>query len=164
MTNDPLDLDLPGEWSGLWWLPDEPGRKVPGVLRYDPDDGLLLSLIGGFEDWITSPQADGGIVVYPKLRDWDVIHGTAEHREITLLQCVVKDSRHIFGARVMSPDEQSIKATMGLVGAHIRSEDESVFSAAEVSVENLGGLGHLRFLVVPIAPPMENLMEVVAYP
>ncbi|WP_443058575.1 hypothetical protein [Streptomyces sp. NBC_00442] len=49
-----LHLDEAGEWSGLWWLPDDPGQPLPRVLRYSPDDGLALSLIGAFEDRIMS--------------------------------------------------------------------------------------------------------------
>lgn len=49
MANDPLNLDTSAEWSGFWWLPDDPEYQVPGVLRYEPKDGLVLSLIGTFE-------------------------------------------------------------------------------------------------------------------
>lgn len=52
MANDPLNLDTSAEWSGFWWLPDDPEHQVPGVLRYEPKDGLVLSLIGTFEDRI----------------------------------------------------------------------------------------------------------------
>lgn len=52
MSNDPLKLDESGEWAGLWWLRDEPDEQVPGVLRYDGKGGLLLSLIGAFEERI----------------------------------------------------------------------------------------------------------------
>lgn len=54
---DPLDLDEPGEWWGLWWLPEDPDQQVPGILRYSPDDGPLLSLIGAFEDRVMWPFA-----------------------------------------------------------------------------------------------------------
>lgn len=33
MANDPLNLDVAGEWGGLWWLQDNPDDQVPGVLR-----------------------------------------------------------------------------------------------------------------------------------
>jgi hypothetical protein len=45
MASDPLNLDAAGEWSGLWWLPDDPNQQVPGILRYSPEDGLALSLM-----------------------------------------------------------------------------------------------------------------------
>ena len=50
MTNDPLNLDEAVELAGLWWLPDEPGKRIPGILRYDGEGSSSLSLIGAFED------------------------------------------------------------------------------------------------------------------
>ena len=54
MANDPLNLDEHAEWAGNWWLPDDPDQQIPGVLRYEPEDGLVLSLIGAFEDRVMS--------------------------------------------------------------------------------------------------------------
>ena len=48
--NNPHNLDQPAEWAGIWWLPESPDEKVPGVLHYDAKGGLILSLIGGFEE------------------------------------------------------------------------------------------------------------------
>jgi ApeA N-terminal domain 1 len=41
------------------------------------------------------------------------------------------------GARVKTPDKQTLAATTGLIGAHVSGEDEKRFAAAEVSVEDL---------------------------
>lgn len=136
MTNDPLYLDQLGEWAGLWWLPDDFDNQVPGVLRYDSESGLTLSLIGSFEDRIMT-MAVPGVEAYQGRRTWDVLHGVAEQREITLLDCVpISDSR-TYGPRVKSPDKQTIKAGKALVGAHISDEDEKTLSVAKVSVEDL---------------------------
>lgn len=135
---DPLNLDAAGEWSGLWWLPDDPDQRVPGVLRYSPDDGPVLSLIGAFEDRITSTPSPGLTMFHEGTRTWDVIHGAAEQREITLLGCVPNCSKRVFGARVKSPDKQTVVATTAIVGAHVSGEDDAAFSATEVSVEDLG--------------------------
>jgi hypothetical protein len=138
MANDPLNLDESAEWAGLWWLPDDPDQQVPGVLRYEPEDGLVLSLIGAFEDRVMSNPSPGVVRVHEGHRMWDVIHGVAEHREITLLACVPNSSKRTFGAQVKSPDKQTVMATTALIGAHISGEDDAAFSAAEVSVEDLG--------------------------
>jgi hypothetical protein len=137
-TNDPLKLDEGHEWAGLWWLPDHPDEHVPGILRYDPEDGLSLSLIGTFEDRITSHIATGAITFHEGSRTWNVIHGAAERREITLLDCIPTSSRRTLGARVKSPDAQVVVATTAIIGAHIGGEEDAAFSAAEVSVEDLG--------------------------
>ncbi|GAA4421874.1 hypothetical protein GCM10023169_15370 [Georgenia halophila] len=138
VTNDPLILDEVGEWAGLWWLPDDPDEHVPGVLRYDPEGGLSLSLIGAFEDRITSHPAPGVTAFHEGSREWDVIHGAAERREITLLGCIPKSSKRTRGARVKSPDKQIVAATTAIIGAHVSGEEDAAFSAAEVSVEDLG--------------------------
>jgi len=28
------------EWTGQWWLPNDPDNKVSGILTYDPSEGL----------------------------------------------------------------------------------------------------------------------------
>lgn len=136
MTNDPLYLDEPGEWAGLWWLPDDPGYQVPGVLRYDSEGGLVLSLIGAFEDRIMTMHTPG-VVSYEGRRNWDVLYGVAEQREITLLDCVPTNGSRTYGARVKSPAKQTVEAGKALVGVHVSGEDEAAFLAVQVSVEDL---------------------------
>ncbi|WPB91130.1 ApeA N-terminal domain 1-containing protein [Streptomyces malaysiensis] len=138
MANDPLNLDEAGEWAGLWWLPDDFDEQVPGVLRYDSEGGLSLSLIGAFEDRITSNPAPGVTDYHEGTRTWDVIHGAAEQREITLIGCVPKGGKRTLFARVKSPDKQTVAAMTAIIGAHVSGEEDAAFSAAEVSVEDLG--------------------------
>jgi hypothetical protein len=122
----------------MWWLPDDPDQPIPGVLRYSPDDGLVLSLIGAFEDRIMSTPSPDLTVFHEGSRNWDVIHGAAEQREISLLGCSPKGAKRTIGARVKSPDKQTVMAMTALIGAHISGEDDGVFSAAEIAVEDLG--------------------------
>ena len=138
MSHEPLNLSDEGEWAGLWWLPDEPDHRVPGTLRYTADGGLRLILIGAFEDRILSTPADGVVAVHEGSRSWDVIWGAAEHKEITLLGCVPTASNRTSGARVHSPNKQTVVATSALIGEHVRSDGEADFSRCEVSVEDLG--------------------------
>lgn len=141
MANDPLNLADEHEWAGVWWLPDAPDEQVPGVLRYDSNGGLSLTLIGAFEDRIMSNPAPGKTVFHKGRRTWDVVHGAAEQREITLLDCYPTSSNRTIGARVRTSDKQTIEAITALIGVHISSEVEEAFSAAEVSVEDLGHWG-----------------------
>jgi hypothetical protein len=108
-------------------------------LRHDdPEGGLLLSLIGAFEDRITSKPAPGVTRYHEGTRTWDVIHGAAEQREITLLGCAPKSVKRTMFARVKSPDKQTVAAITAIIGAHVSGEEDAAFSAAEVSVEDLG--------------------------
>lgn len=138
LANEPLNLDEAHERAGLWWLPEAPETQVPGVLYYDPEQGLTLSLIGAFEDRRMTTLSSGVTLVHEGSQAWDVIHGVAEQREITLLGCVPTGTRRTLGARVQSPDKQTVQASTALVGVHVAGDDEAVFAAAQVSVENLG--------------------------
>ena len=137
MTNDPLNLDEAVELAGLWWLPDEPGKRIPGILRYDGEGSSSLSLIGAFEDRFFSTLAPGVMDELEGTRTWDVIHGVAEQREVTLLGCVPTRSERTMFAWVESPDLQTVSATIAVIGAHLGGEDDAIFAAAEVSVEDL---------------------------
>ena len=137
VTNNPLNLDESPEWAGLWWLPEEPDKRVPSTLRYDGEGHVTLSIIGAFEDRIPSNPAPGLTLYHEGTRTWDVIHGVAEQREITLLGCVpTKGKRSIF-SRVKSPDTQTITAMIAIIGAHISGEDDAAFATVEVSIEDL---------------------------
>lgn len=137
MSNDHLNLDEAAEWTGLWWLPDFPDEQVPGILRYDGEGGLSLSLIGAFEDRISSNPEPGVTCYHEGVRTWDVIHGVAQQREITLLGCIPTGIRRNRGARVESPDTQIVCATTVIIGATVTGEKDAVFGAAEMSVEDL---------------------------
>lgn len=36
------------EHKGLWWLPDKEDEQVSGILKFSPENGLVLDLIGAF--------------------------------------------------------------------------------------------------------------------
>lgn len=137
MSNDPLKLDESGEWAGLWWLSEAPDERLPGVLRYDGKGGLSLSLIGAFEERIFQQLAPGVKDELEGRSVWDLIYGVAQQREITLLGCVPIRSRRSVGARVDSPDMQTVKATTAIIGAHVSGREDAAFEAAEISVEDL---------------------------
>ena len=137
MSNDPLKLDEPGEWAGLWWLPEAPDERLPGVMRYDGRGGLSLSLIGAFEERIFRQLAPGVKDELEGVRVWDVIYGVAQQREITLLGCIRIKSRRRICARVEGPDTQTVSATTAIIGAHVSGREDVAFEAAEISVEDL---------------------------
>jgi len=67
----------PQEWTGHWWLPGVPDQTVPGVLRFGPNDGLTLSLIGGFESRVLHRHGSGMVERIGESRTWPVIQGVA---------------------------------------------------------------------------------------
>ena len=46
----PLQLTEPHIFKGYWWIPDNPEKKVAGIVTYTPNERIRLELIGGFED------------------------------------------------------------------------------------------------------------------
>lgn len=73
------------EWSGFWWHPSDPEAVVSGTLKFVPDDGLTLTVIGVSED---RGQFRG---VLPGGDDertrWDVLYGLDDnYRQITLYE------------------------------------------------------------------------------
>jgi hypothetical protein len=134
---EPLNLDKPSEWTGLWWLPGRPDDQVPGVLRYDPATGLRLSLIGVLEDRVMAHPSPDVTLVHEGTQSWEILHGAAEQREVTLLGCVPVRSKRTMGARVKSPDQQTVEATTAVIGMHLSGHEEDTLGAAEVSVEDL---------------------------
>lgn len=130
-------LDRPAEWTGHWWLPDDPERVVPGVLRYEPGGGLLLALIGGFEDRIMRPMGDGGgVAIMEGNRSWPLILGVADNKAITLIDCYPKHSQ-TYGLGFDGPHKQAVSALSALVGVHLEDAEQKVFTECQVSVENL---------------------------
>ncbi|GAB2473652.1 hypothetical protein GCM10027030_05210 [Luteococcus sediminum] len=128
-------LDKPAEWTGHWWLPEDPQRAVPGVLRYEPGAGLTLSLIGGFEDRILQPL-EGGYAVMEGSRSWPLVLGTADNKEITLLDCYPQHTQSYWPGPD-GPHKQTISALTALVGVHLEDAEQEVFTESRVSVENL---------------------------
>ena len=142
--NNPHNLDQPAEWAGIWWLPESPDEKVPGVLHYDAKGGLILSLIGGFEERVITrePSVDGTQIKWfgEESRVWNAIHGVSEYQKITLLGCypsLTKRSKPYF-AKPDSPGKQNIAASIALNGIHLNDENSPAFSSTEVSFEDLG--------------------------
>lgn len=37
------------EYQGYWWLPSADEEKVPGILKFDPEDGASLDLLGSLK-------------------------------------------------------------------------------------------------------------------
>jgi hypothetical protein len=133
--SDQTGLDASAEWIGHWWLPNEPDQIVPGVLRYVPDEGLQLSLIGGFAHRESHRLDETRVVVTETTSSWPVILGIADNKKVTLLECFPTRSTS-YGVSER-PQTQTVFAHTALVGAHIKGEEDEVFTSSFTSVENL---------------------------
>lgn len=125
-------------WTGHWWLPEDSDHKVPGVLTYEPGDGLTLRMIGGWEYRNMSTIAPGVTTVHAGTRSWSVVHGIAENKRITLLD-LHAISVKVFGLRFDGdgPDQMDVIARTALVGCHLDNEVDAAFVSASATIENL---------------------------
>ena len=67
-------LDERRTWTGHWWLPGTPDESNAGFLTYDPESGLELTLVGGFEDRIIRQDGPSAFAVLEGSRTWEVLH------------------------------------------------------------------------------------------
>lgn len=132
-------LDEGATWTGHWWLPEVPEKVVPGVLTYDPQVGLSLSLIGGFQDQVFRLEGEHTVDVLDETRSWNLLLGIADNKEVTLLDCLPVSSQSYGFSFFGGPDKQRISASTALIGVHLASPAEPVFTEALVSVEELTG-------------------------
>jgi len=107
------------EYKGIWWLPDNPQKRISGTLRFAPGKGAILDLTGSFKD----------IKDMNKLFKPEIILGTsAEGKNITLYKCIeVKSTLSIPGLLTSSFD-----ATVVFVGAHFQRGEEIKFKRLSI--------------------------------
>lgn len=128
------NLDEEREWIGDWWLPEKPDVIVPGILRYEPDTGLHLQLIGGFEDESVARLPPGLLMLPAGPTRWSMVHGRAESTLITLRDVHHrKTSGYTFG--ISRPASQLLAPTVALIGIH--QAVDAQFGEVTVSIERL---------------------------
>ncbi|QGH70589.1 hypothetical protein GCE65_14640 [Pseudactinotalea sp. HY158] len=109
---------------------------MPGTLTYRPDKGLTLELIGGWDTKVWEEVRPGVFETSDSedSRRWPVLHGLAENREITLLDCL---PTHTASRNFGPPDEQTIHVLTVLSGIHVDTADQALFTECHVAVEDL---------------------------
>jgi len=103
------------EYQGYWWLPDKPEKGVPGTLKFDPDEGANLNLLGSFQEatdlW--------------RMLDLELILGrSAKGDPITLQDCGETKSNRKIGEGFTT---SSFHARTVFVGEHFQSPDDVGF-------------------------------------
>lgn len=132
MIKSPLLLCEEHEWQGYWWLPENPGNLVPGVLKYDGKGKIFLELIGSFSGFNYS---DGNLYI-PGLENWDIVYGTSGNSEITLFGVSTTESNVSFSGNPGAVLQVAV-VDRAIVGAHILDKEDEIFSGFEVGIEDL---------------------------
>lgn len=140
---EPL-LNATHRWPGRWWLPGSDDR-VAGTLTYDPENGPHLELIGGWEYRIQSEPFKGVILTHSGYQSWPVVYGESRGKQITLLDVHLSNANSYRPAGTV--EEMILRAHVALVGCHVDSEDDAIFTAAIATVENLTAWSGMTRLV-----------------
>lgn len=114
------------EYSGLWWLPENPENKIHGKLSYDLKKGTTLSLDGAFTDY-----PDNG-------NFYEIILGDSYGKKITLSNCLLSNF-HI--SRTFKPDREyrssEFRVSVLYVGCHFPRRESIKFSRLHVRFSQL---------------------------
>lgn len=115
-----------GEFEGVWWLPEKPGEKLPGVLRTGSDSASKLKVSGAFDKTLEDQN-----------KVFKVIHGLSfGGPKITLFISLEFDSyEHHEKEGIFSWTEYSTVDV--LFGGYFTDPDEKIFSSAEIFIDGL---------------------------
>ncbi len=111
--------------SGLWFLSDDPTKRVAGTLRYS-EKGIHLKLLDGFRDgWV------------PISEPYPLIHGVASKNPygefVTLINCFTTRTR-LSSAGISS---ETIYCNRGIIGDTHLSPEHDEFEALDIQISYL---------------------------
>lgn len=121
-------------WHGVWWLPEDPDRRVPGVLNVEDDGSTSLELIGGFDLNNRVPLLDGDGYILEG-RTAPIVLGEAESVAITLVDCFTSFARG--GDGEGRPEFHRVYVNRALIGVRLASPDDEAFRSARLQIEHL---------------------------
>lgn len=127
----PLDLSIPVEWPGIWFLPSDRDNEVAGVMRWRPGEGISLDLIGSF---FTGDDAFDAALSKPDAPYPIVLGYLRQGGQVTLMDC------HTVGMPFSTNGfvSQNLRAFDGaLVGHHFQSAEELRFNVLSLEFDSL---------------------------
>jgi hypothetical protein len=106
------------EYKGIWWIPNNPENKVSGILKFSPEEGTILDLIGSFEN-------DNHIEI--------ILGKSYDGKDITLYNCFEKERS--FNTSGFS--KSSVYVGMIFVGAHFHKKKDIKFKELFIHYSHL---------------------------
>jgi len=115
------------ECSGLWWLPDNSEDRVAGVLRFSPEDGLVLNLLGMLG------SRGGGVGI----KSYEIVFGSVYDspmgQTVTLKGCrLVRYTETFSGINA-----EGYRADLAFFGQHLKDSNDFLFSECDVGTSAL---------------------------
>ncbi len=119
------------EYQGYWWLPDTPEEQVPGILRFDPDEGATLNLVGSFG----GIKGSSGTMedLFPSPESGLILGFSVNGKAITLSNCNM--TRGSFGMPGFPTSTYS--SSMIFVGEHFERPEDIGFEGLSVEYAHL---------------------------
>ncbi len=110
------------EYKGKWWLPDNPEGNITGTLRFTPDEGAVLDLMGSFngsfEIWTGKPFKP------------EIILGTSsDGKNLTLHKCF----EHKRSSSTAGFPTSSFYANRVFIGLHFTKPEDLKFKSLFVN-------------------------------
>ncbi len=112
------------EYDGIWWLPENPDKKITGALKFNPREGANLDLIGSFKEiQELTTTLEPGII----------LGVTSTGKKVTLYRCY--ESRSHMGM----PGFLTTSFIIGFVflGYHFKKEEDIIFDSLSISYTHL---------------------------
>lgn len=107
------------EYKGIWWLPSKPEEQISGTLKFTPEKGAVLDLIGSFKN----------ITDMNKMLEPEIIIGISSNgKNITLHKCFETKSNLSFPGLLTS----SFYANIVFVNAHFQKTEDIKFKNLSV--------------------------------
>lgn len=117
------------EYSGEWWLPDQPAARFFGTLKYKPETKVFLQLSGGYDEFEAFRES------------WkhETVFGISESgEEITLRECHIgrfSTPRSSAGSTASA----ALEPSWVFIGGHFLSDEELRFDSVEIWYPYLTG-------------------------
>ncbi|NEQ75823.1 MAG: hypothetical protein F6K23_23960 [Okeania sp. SIO2C9] len=117
------------EYSGYWWLPSEPDKKIAGTLTFTNDEGIKLRLIGSLHNFS----------LLKKTINVPILLGVVHENIITLCGCTNYSSKTSFPGF----SSQEYTSELALIGRHFTNPDKLLFNKARIQYSCLSDWANL---------------------
>ena len=112
------------EYNGIWWLPENPKKKISGTLRFNLREDANLELIGSFKE-----AKDINTLLQPNI----ILGITSNGKIITLYECY-ESHFHISMPGFLS---SSFIASVVFQGHHFEKEEDIIFDSLSLNYSHL---------------------------
>ncbi len=112
------------EYKGYWWLPENEERRIAGTLKYSPEDGPILELIGSFWD----------LPGLQKVKGPDIILGKSDNGKlITLFGYGGRKDKISFPGLSCT----TVRMQIVFIGFHFKKREDLVFDSLSINYNYL---------------------------